>query len=158
VLQGRGDVNAIVSALASSVSNGTSTGASLKTYGIDLDSKGNLTFDATAFASAYAADPAGTQAAIANSFATALNTTATNAVDPTTGTITAAINSANTTSTNLNKEIDDWTARLATIQTNLQAKYAAMETALARLQSQQTYLTSMFNSINNSSSSSSSSS
>ena len=42
---------------------------SLKTYGIDLDSSGNLTFDASAFAAAYAADPAGTQTAIANSFA-----------------------------------------------------------------------------------------
>jgi flagellar hook-associated protein 2 len=157
VLQGRGDVNSIAYSLANAVSHGTASGATLKTYGIDLDSLGNLTFDATAFAAAYAADPAGTQSAIADSFAAALNTTASEAIDPTTGTVTAAINAANTRSTSLNSEIDSWTTRLATIQTNLQAKYSAMETALARLQSQQTYLTSMFNSMNNSSNSSSSS-
>ncbi len=154
VLQGHGDINSLVSALAYAVSKGTPSGASLKTYGIDLDSKGNLSFDAKAFANAYAADPTGTQAAV-NSFAASLNSTATGAVDPTSGTITAAINSATTQSTSLNKEIDDWTTRLTTIQSTLQGKYAAMETALARLQSQQTYLTSMFNSMNGSSSSSS---
>ncbi len=156
VLQGRGDVNLIGASIGDSVSHGTSTGASLKTYGIDLDSSGNLTFDATAFAAAYAADPAGTQSAIANSFAASLNTTATAAVDPTSGSVTAAINSATTQTTSLNSEIADWTTRLATIQTNLQTKYSAMETALAQLQSQQTYLNSMFASLNSSSSSSSS--
>ena len=157
ILQGHGEINSLVSSLSYAVSKGTPSGASLKTYGIDLDSQGNLSFDATAFAAAYAADPGGTQAAV-NSFAASLNTTATTAVDPTTGTITAAINSATTESTSLNTEIDAWTTRLTTIQSNLQAKYAAMESALAKLQSQQTYLTSMFNSMNSSSSSSSSSS
>jgi flagellar hook-associated protein 2 len=157
ILQGHGEVNSLVSALSYAVSKGTATGGSLKTYGIDLDSSGKLSFDATAFATAYAADPTGTQAAV-NSFAASLNSTATSAVDPTTGTITAAINSATDHTTQLNQEIDDWTTRLTSIQANLQTKYAAMETALARLQSQQTYLTSMFNSMNNSSSSSSSSS
>lgn len=158
VLQAHGDVTALVTALSGAVSRGTSGGASLKTYGIDLDSTGKMTFDAAAFAAAYAADPTGTRTAIANSFATALNTTATAAIDPTVGTITASINAGNARSTSLTKQIDDWTTRLATIQTNLQAKYAAMETALGRLQSQQTYLTSMFNTMNSSSGSSSSSS
>ena len=153
VLQGRGDVNSLAASLAGAVSHGTASGASLKTYGIDLDSSGNLTFDATAFAAAYAADPAGTQSAIAGSFATALNTTASAAIDPTTGSVTVAINAANTRTTSLNSEIDSWTTRLATIQTNLQTKYSAMETALARLQSQQTYLTSMFANMTKSSSS-----
>jgi flagellar capping protein FliD len=40
----------------------------------------------------------------------------------------------------------------------MQIKYNAMETALGKLNSQQTYLTSVFNSLNSSSSSSSSSS
>ena len=157
VLEGRGDVNSVASSLADAVSHGTASGGTLKTYGIDLDGSGKLTFDADAFAAAYAADPAGTQAAIANSFATALNSTATTAVDPTTGTVTAAIDAANSRSGSLNDEINAWTTRLATIQANLQTKYSAMETALAKLQSQQTYLTSMFNSMNSNSSSSSSS-
>ena len=48
----------------SAVSDGTAPGSSLKTYGIDIDKIGVMTFDA-AFAAAYAADPAGTQTAIA---------------------------------------------------------------------------------------------
>jgi flagellar hook-associated protein 2 len=156
ILQGKPDLNALSIAFGSAVSQGTSTGQSLSTYGIDLDSTGAITFDADTFADAYAKDPAGTQAAITG-FVNSLNSTATNAVDPTTGTLTAAINSANTQTTNLNDEIDDWTTRLNTIQDSLTTKFTAMETALAKLQSQSTYLTSMFNSLNSSSSSSSSS-
>jgi flagellar hook-associated protein 2 len=55
----------------------------------------------------------------------------------------------------LNTQITAWTTRLADIQTRYQNKFNAMETALARLQSQQTYLNSMINSMNRSSSSSS---
>lgn len=156
VLQGEYDVRSVVTALTGAVSSGTSTGASLKTYGIDMDSTGKLSFDPTAFATAYAADPSGTQQAIAGSFAKAVDTASTAAIDPTTGSITAAISSENATSTRLNSEISDWTTKLATIKDNLTAKYGAMETALAKLQSQQTYLTSMFKSMTSSSSDSSS--
>ena len=56
------------------MSSGTTTGGSLKTYGIDMDSTGKMSFDASAFAAAYAADPTGTQTAVASAFAANLNT------------------------------------------------------------------------------------
>jgi flagellar hook-associated protein 2 len=157
ILQGNYGVSSLATAIASAVSSGTSTGGSLKSFGIDIDSTGTLSFDATAFASAYAADPAGTQSAVSQSFASALDTTATNATAPGSGTISAAITTATNQSSDLNDEIDAWSTRLDQVQTNLQTKYTAMETALARLQSQQTYLTSMFDSMTKSSGDSSSS-
>jgi flagellar hook-associated protein 2 len=57
------------------------------------------------------------------------------------------VKSAQSAEATLNKQIDSWTSRLADIQVNLQAKYSAMETALAKLQSQSDYLTSMFKSM-----------
>ncbi|SHG26676.1 flagellar hook-associated protein 2 [Jatrophihabitans endophyticus] len=156
VLQGRYDVRSIMSDLGSSVSRGTTTGASLKTYGIDIGQDGSFSFDATAFAAAYAADPTGTQTAVGNAFAKRLDTTSTAAVDSKVGSITQAMAGLTTTGTRLTSEISDWTSRLADIQSAMTAKYTTMQTALARLESQQTYLTSMFDSISGSSSSSSS--
>ena len=155
VLQGRYDVRSVATALASAVSGGTASGASLKRYGIDLDSTGQLSFDAAAFASAYTADPAATQTAVAGAFGTALQTASNAAVAPVSGTLSAAITAGTSRISHLDDHIDKWTSRLADIKSNLQVKYATMQTALARLQSQQTYLTSMFNNMNKSGSASS---
>jgi flagellar hook-associated protein 2 len=157
-LQGENDVRSTALSLMSAVSGGTLTGQSLKKYGIDIDKNGIMSFDATAFSAAFAADPAGTQSAISGSFATKLDSAATAAAAPVTGILTQSIAREASQSTQLNTEIANWTTKLATTQTNMQVKYAAMETALAKLQSQQTYLTSMFNSLNGNSSSNSSSS
>jgi flagellar hook-associated protein 2 len=86
-----------------------------------------------------------------------LKTTADNAVAPTTGTLTASIAAAQSTSQRLDDEISQWTDRLTDIKDRLTQKYTAMETALSRLQSQQTWLKSVLANLNNSSSSSSSS-
>jgi flagellar hook-associated protein 2 len=147
ILQGSSDLQMLQQALSSAVSKGTVAGGSLKTYGIDIDKNGVLSFDATAFAAAYAADSSGTRAAISGSFATALDATANTAIDPTGGTVTQGVTSAKSAETSLNKQIDSWTSRLADMQLTLQSKYTAMETALAKLQSQSTYLTSMFKSM-----------
>jgi flagellar hook-associated protein 2 len=151
--------NASVSSLSQSilraVSNGTPSGGSFDTYGITIDKNGVMSFDASTFAAAYAADPTGTQQAM-NGFAASLNGTATSATDPTYGSITTAIQECTANASNLNDEIGTWNDRLTTIQNQYTAKFTAMETALAGLQSQQTYLTSMFNSINNKNGSSSS--
>jgi flagellar hook-associated protein 2 len=157
VLEGNLDVDMLQQAIAGSVSNGTSTGASLKTWGIDIDKTGTISFDPDAFAAAYANDPTGTQTAI-TSFATSLDTTSTGAIDPISGTITAAITAGNSQESDLNTQISSWNDRLTTLQQTLQTKYSTMETTLAQLQSQQTYLTSMLNSLNNSQNSNSSSS
>lgn len=157
LLQGKSDVRSVLNAVLSSVSRGTTSGGSLSSYGIDMDSTGTFSFDAETFAAAYAADPAGTQAAVSGSFASSLAATATGAVAAATGTITESMASLSDQGSRLTQEIGDWTSRLSDIQTSLTAKFTAMETALARLQSQQTYLDSMFKSMQSSSSGSSSS-
>ena len=156
VLQARSDVRSISLDLGSAVSRGTASGGSLSAYGIDLDSHGVISFDADAFTAAYTADPDGTMTAISGSLATSLKQTADAAVAPVTGTVTQAIADGNSRSDALNKQIDDWTARLSDIQTRLQTKYAAMQTMLAKLQSQSTYLTSMLKNLSTNSDSSTS--
>ncbi|MGN6609630.1 MAG: flagellar filament capping protein FliD [Jatrophihabitans sp.] len=141
VLQSRYEVSSLSQALGSAVSSLPGK-ISLKSFGIDMDKNGVLSFDPSAFSSAYAASPANTQSAI-TAFATSLNATATAAVAPTTGTITSSIAAAATHSKSLSDQIDSWSTRLSDLQSRLQTKYAAMNTALAKLQSQQTYLTSV---------------
>jgi flagellar hook-associated protein 2 len=157
ILEGDETLQGLSSAILGAVSNGTSSGASLSTYGISISSSGLLSFDAAAFSNAYSADPAGTQTAVAGSFAATLKTTSSIATAPATGSLTQIIASNTSEESNLNTQITNWTTRLNLIQTSLQAKYAAMESALGKLQSTQTYLNSMFDSISGKSSSSSSS-
>jgi flagellar hook-associated protein 2 len=156
VLQGRYELNGIRTGITDSVARGGPNNTSLKSYGVDVDKNGAISFDADAFAAAYAADPAGTKAAVSGAFATQLATVGTNATAPVTGTVTQSLAEFQTRSDSLNTQIDRWTTRLTQIQSDLQAKYAAMQTALAHLQSQQTYLTSMLKSAASSSSDSSS--
>ncbi|GAB2476703.1 flagellar filament capping protein FliD [Jatrophihabitans fulvus] len=150
LLQGAGDVRSTLTSLGSLVSRGTGSGGSLAQYGITVDKTFAIAFDADVFAKAYAADPDATQAAIAGSFAAQADVVSTAAIDTTTGSISQTITGLQGTGSRLSKEIDGWTAKLADIKDALTAKYTTMQTALARLQSQQTYLTSMFNSMNGS--------
>jgi flagellar hook-associated protein 2 len=156
-LQGSLDVNSIATDIGSAVSLGGAKGESLKTYGIDIDKNGVLSFDQGTFLSAWNSDPAGVQAAISTAFASRLKTTADNATAPVTGTLTTSIAAAQATSQRLDDEISQWTDRLSNIRDGLTAKYTAMETALAGLQSKQTWLSSVLKTMNGSSSSSSSS-
>jgi flagellar hook-associated protein 2 len=157
-LQGDNTINSLTQQVLGVVSAGFG-GKSLETAGIDITATGSLTFDADAFATAYGADPTGVQTMVQNGFGAGMSAVGTQATDPTTGNLTQLINNDNTQITNLNTEISDWSTKLADQQASLQAKYAAMTATIAKLQSQSTYLTQMFNSIsgNNSSSSSSSS-
>lgn len=152
ILQSRFEVSSLSQALGAAVSS-LPGNLSLKAYGIDMDKTGVLSFDATAFAQAYAANPAATHSAV-TAFATSLNSTATAAVAPITGTITSSITAATTLSQSLSAQIDTWTTKLSDLQTRLQAKYSLMNTTLARLQSQQTYLTSVLKAQSSDSSSS----
>lgn len=155
-LTGTYELHTMQSDIYSSISQGTSTGGSLSQYGLDIDKDGVISFDADTFAAAYANDPDGTKQALNSSFVSALTNVATQATDPTTGVITVAISDSEASQTSLTKQISDWTDKLATIQDTLTTKFTAMQTALAKLDSQQTYLTNMFKSMNSDSSSSSS--
>ena len=137
-------------------------GVSAAKFGIQSTQDGTLTFDATTFNAAYAADPAGAQALIApvngTGVAQRLAAVATQASDPVTGSITSSIASQNSTVTRLNDEISDWDTRLAARQQTLTNQFTAMEVALQKLQSQSQWLSSQLGGLSSSSSSSKSSS
>ncbi|HEV2888033.1 MAG TPA: flagellar filament capping protein FliD [Jatrophihabitans sp.] len=139
VLESNYQINSITARVLSTVSHGSSTGASFASVGVQLTSAGALAFDATAFAGAYAADPAKAQASAATSLATALSTLA---MQSSTQTLSPLINSGTSQVGQLNKQIADWDTRLDSQRTAMQNKYAAMEVALQKLQSTSSYLTS----------------
>ncbi|SOD71346.1 flagellar hook-associated protein 2 [Jatrophihabitans sp. GAS493] len=141
--------------LLSTVAQGFS-GGSFNQYGVTLTSTGQVTFDSAAFANAYSADPAGTQAALGTALGGAYDTLGIAATDSVKGSLTLAVKNDQATAADYTKQISKWDSKLADMQTALTAKYSAMESALSKLQSESTWLTSTLASIDGSKSSSSS--
>jgi len=135
--------------------------------GIKLERDGSITFDATKFATALAADPGLMQTIVGGTtgpgtdkidhtpddtitvdgMAARLSVLAERASDSATGMITTLANSQDTRSKDIQKQIDAWTDRLALRKDALTAQFNAMETALGTLQSQSTWLTSQLKSL-----------
>ncbi|SDI81904.1 flagellar hook-associated protein 2 [Frankineae bacterium MT45] len=141
--------------LLSTVAQGFS-GGSYNQYGVTITSQGQMTFDSKAFANAYSADPTGTQAAIGTALGGAYDALGISATDSVKGSLTLAVKNDQATAADYTKQISAWDSKLADMQTALTAKYSAMETALSKLQSESTWLTSTLASITGSKSSSSS--
>lgn len=154
-LAGQSSVGAIGQSLLGVVAAG-SNGKAYDSVGVGITSTGSMTFDANAFATAYAKDPIGTQAMIQTALAGALSKLSSAATDTTNGVIGQAVTVENAQISSLNKQIATWDTKLANQKDALTGKYAAMEAALSKMKSQSSYLTSMFASLNSSASSSSS--
>jgi flagellar hook-associated protein 2 len=136
--------------------NGTT---SMATVGIQTDRYGKVVLDETAFASAYAADPAGVAARFTSGatpatdgWAARLQRVANTASDPRTGTLTSAITGRQSSIDRLGDDIDAWDLRLELRRTSLTRQYTALETALSSLQSQGSWLAGQISSLNSSSS------
>ena len=121
--------------------------SSLAAYGIQTDRFGKLVFDAEKFKAAHAADPAGVAAKFTagatpeeRGWAARVETVAKLATDAYTGTITTAITGHTTTVDRLEKSIEGWDVRLEMRRKTLERQYTALETALASLQSQSSWL------------------
>ncbi|MDQ0261012.1 flagellar filament capping protein FliD [Sinomonas atrocyanea] len=138
---GDSSVRAVGSAITDAVYMPTSNGQSPSQIGIVIQRDGTFTFDSAKFSAALAADPAGTQAALAE-IAGRVATAATNASDPVTGSITSLIAGRQSAVNDLGTQISDWDQRLADRRASLTAVYNAMDTALGTLKSQQSWLTS----------------
>ncbi|GAA4810355.1 flagellar filament capping protein FliD [Nocardioides caeni] len=147
VLGGDSTVRRVASALQDAIYPGD--GSSMASYGIQIDRYGKLVFDESAFATAYAADPAATAAAFTGTggFASRVEAVATAASDKYDGSITGAINSHSSTITRLNKNIEAWDQRLEIRRAALERQYTALETALSQLNSQSSWLTSQLESL-----------
>ena len=147
VLPGDPTLRAVADQLVGTIFPGGT--ASMAAYGVGLDRTGRFTFDGDAFAKAYAADPAGVQAAFVGtgSFTDRVRAVAVGASDPYDGSISQYIKSENTEADRYADQIAAWDDRLAARQTSLQQIYTNLETQLSRLQAQQSWLSSQIDSL-----------
>ncbi len=132
-------------------------GTSLAAMGVNTTRDGSLVFDAAKFATAYAANPAGTADAFTSTsqgFADRVATAAKSLSDPRTGTITSAITGQQTGIKRLQDSIDGWDIRLASRRETLTRQFTALETALNQMQNQSSWLTSQLDSLSSLSSNS----
>ncbi|GAA3660660.1 flagellar filament capping protein FliD [Nocardioides ginsengisoli] len=153
VLAGDGTLRQVASSLQNAVYPTDNT--TLATYGIQTDRYGKLTFDATKFATAYAADPAATMAAITgpHGFASRMQKAAEAASDKYEGVVSQAITSRTANVDRLNDGIARWDDRLELRRAALERQYTALETALSQLQGQSSWLSSQLTALSNQTSS-----
>jgi flagellar hook-associated protein 2 len=162
-------LDAVSSMVGTSVldANGQPITSSAGSNGLQLTKDGKLTFDASAFKTAFAANPALVQSVFSGAYAAGvdntlntsddtittqgvgarLKTLATMASDAATGMLTSMANGQDTRAKDIQSQIDDWTTRLALRQKTLTDQFTAMETALGTLKNQSSWLTSQINSL-----------
>jgi flagellar hook-associated protein 2 len=140
--------------LLDAFSNGQGGYGSFTQLGLTSDNDGKLSFDRAMFLTAYEADPAKTQSALTaaggtgtGGLAAQLVTVTTNATDSTTGSITLALQGANSTVTDLNARISDWDVRLQDRRDALQRQFSALEVALGKLKDQSSWLSGQIASL-----------
>jgi flagellar hook-associated protein 2 len=148
-LAGDSAVRNLRSALLSSVY--PTDGSTLAGVGIQLDRYGKLTFDASAFQSAYAADGGAVAAKFVsgtpNGFAARVQAVAKGASDSVEGTVTTSINGRSSEIKEMQDSIADWDTRLTLRQESLQRQFTALETALSQMNSQSSWLSGQLNSL-----------
>jgi flagellar hook-associated protein 2 len=153
VLSGQSNVRGLSDAVLSAASMPVN-GISPSTMGIVLNQDGTITYDASLFSAALAADPGKVQSVITG-IATRLQAVATQASDPTTGTLTQSITSQQSVGTELTQQISAWDTTLALRRTALEKTYSDLEVSLSNLNAQSSYLTSVLGGGTTSSSTSS---
>lgn len=121
--------------------------------GISITKTGTMEFNATKFAAALAADPAGTAAKV-QEIAGRIATAATTASDKYTGTLTTTITGQQSEVRDLADRISDWDTRLASRKATLERTYSGLEVALSNMNAQKTWLTSQLAGLSSGSSSS----
>ncbi|MGO4384471.1 flagellar filament capping protein FliD [Specibacter sp. RAF43] len=126
-------------------------GQSPATIGINTTKIGDLSFDADAFAAAYAKDPTAVEHVLAT-IAGRVAAAATAVSDPYTGTLTQRITGQQNVVDDLNAQILDWDGRLAARRASLQGIYTSLEVQLSKMQSQQSWLTAQLGSLDTGSS------
>lgn len=135
----------MVSEVATNLTNavmspvGADSMTSPSSIGIDIGDDGSLSFDSATFEAALAADPTDTIAAV-QQIASRVQQAASQASDPTDGSITGDITSQNTQITDNQNAISQWTTLLAAKQSMLQTEYSNLVDTLGQLQDQQSYL------------------
>ncbi|MCL2423281.1 MAG: flagellar filament capping protein FliD [Micrococcales bacterium] len=117
-------------------------GRSPSEIGITVNKDGTFTFDEKKFAEAMAADPARVQSML-TAISERVDKVATAASDKVTGTITQQITSSDKQISDLNTRITSWDSVLTLRREALERQWANLETALSKLNSQSSWLTSV---------------
>jgi flagellar hook-associated protein 2 len=147
-LLGDPTVRSLRSALLNSVY--PTDGSSLADFGIEVTRQGTLSFDATKFAQAYAADPAAVAehfTTTGDGFAHRVAQVTDGASDPIDGTLTASITGRSSGIERMKDSIDEWDRRLELRRVTLTRQFTALETALNQMTSQSNWLTSQLSSL-----------
>jgi flagellar hook-associated protein 2 len=135
----------------SAVGNGLAGYGDYKKLGVQLTRDGTLKFDRTAFITAYSADPAGVQGAVAGGLAKQLDKVTKAATDPLSGSLTTAIQGGNNQVRTLNKQISNWNVRLTAKQAAYQRQFTHLEVALGKMKDQSSWLSGQIAGLSSSS-------
>ncbi|MBT1004465.1 flagellar filament capping protein FliD [Paenarthrobacter sp. DKR-5] len=141
VFTGNSSISDVTDQMTNALYMPTSNGHSPSDMGISINQDGSFTFDSTKFASAMAADPSGTQAAL-QEIAGRVSTAAKNFSDPVTGSVTQLISGQQSEVADLTNQISDWDTRLSDRRATLTAMFNAMDGSVGALKSQQSWLAS----------------
>lgn len=145
VFTGDSTVRALRTALANAVQYPVD-GTSPSTIGISFDKNGVLSFDETAFTAALAKDP-GAIEEIFSGITARVQDVAGQYSDKYDGLLTARITGQQDEVRRIAEQLTQWDVRLTQRRATLERTYAAMETMLSRLQSQQSYLSSQIDGL-----------
>jgi flagellar hook-associated protein 2 len=121
-------------------------GVSASSIGISVDKFGVFSFDETKFKEALAADPAKVQEVL-TALGGRVDAVAVKASDKYDGTLTQLVNSSNQQIGDLDTRITRWDTILTNRRASLERQWAALETALSRLQGQSNWLTNAISSL-----------
>jgi len=150
-LAGNNIVYTVQQALNSIGAYNTSTGGgfvSLSDLGLTFDTKGHLNINSTALAGATSSQLSNFASFLGSASSGGFLQFATNALkgieDPSTGALTNEISQTNNTITGDNHLISQQRAQLTQLQTLLQSQMSKADSAIASLESQQSFFTSLF--------------
>lgn len=118
----------------------TTDGAAYTTtnLGISLQKDGTYAFDSAAFEAALRDKPAETRAFV-DAIATELQKVVTRATSPT-GVVSASKKGASDLAAHMQKQVDAWDDKLALVENRLRRQFSALDSAMASLNSQGTWL------------------
>ncbi len=134
-------------------SSGSGAVQSLADLGLTVDSSGKLSFSTTQFESVLSSNASAVTkffgSATTSGFLQAATNTLTGIEDPTNGTLQQDLATIQTQITKTDTQINDEQSRVDTLQSTLTNQLAKADAAIAQMQSQVTYYTSLFSSIPN---------
>jgi len=118
----------------------------LKALGVSIATDGTLSFDGGKFETAIAKDPGAAQKLFGSdgSVAKGMNSMLTSNLDATNGSLTLRTNSLNKQISDLEDQLDDLDKRMDEATTRYTAKFTAMDTLVAQMQTTSNYLTQQF--------------